>query len=72
MLLVPADTPVTRPVADPTVATPGVPELQVPPDGAPVNVVVSPSHMSSVPLMPVGSAFTVTVLVREQPVAVTV
>jgi hypothetical protein len=66
--LVPAETPVTRPVLF-TVATAGVAEIQgfeaagVP---EPVNCVVDPVQTMSVPVI-VGNAFTVTVEVELHP-----
>ncbi len=68
MFTVPALWPVTTPLAEPTVATEVLPELHVPPVGAPVRVDVVPSHVDNEPLMPVGSALTVTVRVRRHPV----
>jgi hypothetical protein len=60
MLDVPPATPVTTPVVDTTVAIVVVPLVQVPPLVASVNVVVSPWQTLVVPLMAVGSGFTVT------------
>ena len=66
--LVPAATPVTKPVAD-TVATAGVADTHGVTAAAvpePVNCVVAPTHAVKVPVI-VGSAFTVTVAVIIQP-----
>ena len=68
MTLVPAATPVTRPVAL-TVATPGVAETQGVVTAAvadPVSWVVAPTQTVSVPVI-VGRALTVTVAVVLQP-----
>lgn len=54
----PAATPETIPVADPTVATDGVPLLHVPPPAS-LNVVVDPTQTVSVPAMVAGSGLTV-------------
>lgn len=56
----PPDTPVTIPEEDPTVATPVLLLLQVPPPVASESVEVSARNMLVVPLIVAGSAFTVT------------
>ena len=63
---VPADTPVTIPVTDPTVAIPDDPELHVPPAIVLSSVVVSPTHTLMVPVIAGGEVFTVTVFVMMQ------
>ena len=68
MTLVPAATPVTRPVAL-TVATPGVAETQGVVTAAvadPVSCVVAPTQTVSVPVI-VGRALTVTIAVLVHP-----
>lgn len=59
--VVPGDTAVTFPVVDPIVATPGVPDFHVPPDGVSVITVVSPTHNRVSPTIGPGTGFTVTV-----------
>ena len=51
MVDVPADTPVTMPLAEPIVATAGVLLLHVPPVVMLERVVVAPIHVVSVPVM---------------------
>ena len=51
MVEVPADTPVTMPLAEPIVATAGVLLLQVPPVVVLERVVVAPMHVVSVPVI---------------------
>lgn len=61
MLAVPANTPVTVPVEEPTVATAGVPLDHVP-DGVPsASVVDKPTHATAVPVIAAGSGLTVTI-----------
>ena len=77
MEAVPADTPVTTPDAEPTVATPVLPEVHVPPAVASLSVVVSPAQTTAVPVIADGSGLTVTVTWAElvqlnAPVPVTV
>ena len=55
MLAVPTDTPVTFPLAS-TVATVGVPLLQVPPVMLSLNVIVEPAHTEVGPLILPASA----------------
>ena len=64
-IAVPSDTPVTMPVLLPTEATPSADELQVPPDGVLLNVVVAPIHTLRVPVISEGIAFTVTIAVSN-------
>jgi hypothetical protein len=60
---VPAATADNKPVADPTVATPVVLLLQVPPAGLLLNELVLPAHIVVDPEMEVGVGLTVTVTV---------
>src|SRR5579872_552735 len=48
MVTVPAATPVTTPLDEPTVATPGLPLLHTPPGVASVNVMVPNTHKTLV------------------------
>jgi hypothetical protein len=66
ILVLPAATPVTMPVA-PTVAIDVLWLLHVPPP-VPVNVVVVPTHVVATPPMAAGSGLTVRIPVRRQPV----
>ena len=59
----PTATPVTTPVAEPTVAIDGFALTQLPPADALVSVVLVPTHTFSPPEVAPGSGFTVTVLV---------
>ena len=69
IIAVPADPPVTTPVVEPTDAVAEALLDQAPPDGVPVNVVVSVPQITLVPVMGPGFALTVTVWVAgEQPV----
>ena len=63
----PDDTPVTIPVADPTVAMVVLPLLHLPPPAS-VRVVVWPTHTLVSPVMGNGNGFTVSVTVAEHPV----
>ena len=65
---VPADTPVTIPVEEPTVATPKVLLIQRPPGVLLLRVVVLPTHTVVEPLIADGAAVTVTTVVAIQPV----
>ena len=60
--------PVTVPEAVPTLAKPVAVLLHVPPVGVLVRVRVPPRHAAGVPLIAVGSAFTVAVTLALQPV----
>ena len=65
MIAVPPDTPVTRPVVEPTVATVVRLLLQVPPPG-PYNAVTDPVHIVPVPpAIAPGRGFTVTTAEEE-------
>lgn len=66
MVVVPAVTPVTTPLAA-IVATAVVLLLHVPPAGVPVSAVDDPSHTVSVPSIGFGSGVTVTIVVLLQP-----
>ena len=61
---VPAITPVTNPVALPTLTAPA-PALHTPPLTLSFNVVVNPAHTLSVPVITVGLGFTVMVAVAN-------
>jgi hypothetical protein len=71
MVTVPAETPVTRPVAE-TVATDGLLVLHVPPGVALVSKVEELTHTDELPMMGamVLEEVTVTVFVAEQPATV--
>ena len=62
MAHVPAETPVTNPVEEPTVAIAGLLLLQVPPGVALLNAEVPPTVVVVMPAMVTGTAFTVTLL----------
>jgi len=62
MFVAPIDMPVANPDADPILATPGLLLVHVPPEGAPANVVVEPTHISVIPLI-VGALNTLTLVV---------
>jgi hypothetical protein len=66
MVAVPADTPVTIPVDEPTVATRSLLLIHVPPDIALLKVVVNPVQTPLVPVMAGG--LIETVAVAKQPV----
>lgn len=67
MLAVPADTPQTTPVEEPTVTVAEL-LLHVPPGVPSVSVVHVPTHMLKVPDIADGLGFTVTGVVVKQPV----
>lgn len=67
MSAVPAATPVTMPVPDPTVAVAVLPLVHVPPDGEELNVVVAPSHTVAVPVIAPAALLTVTACAAKQP-----
>ena len=69
MFVVPAATPLTRPVPSPTVATEVLLLVHKPPDVASDNDVVNPAQTASVPLITAGSGFTVTIVELAQVVA---
>ncbi len=60
IVAMPAATPVTIPVPEPTPAIPGTPESQVPPGVASVSKVVEPKHTLRLPLIAPGEDVTVT------------
>jgi hypothetical protein len=62
MIVVPAATPVTTPVPEPTVATVVVPLLHLPPKVVSLNVVVNPTQTCDVPVMGPGPAKIVTLI----------
>lgn len=64
---VPTATPVTMPLAEPTLATLPLLLLHAPLVGVELSVLVDPSQIVRVPVMPVGVEITVTVLFAEQP-----
>ena len=66
MVDVPADTPITRPVDEPIVATGVMLLLQVPPVVASLSKVVAPTHTLAVPVIAGGPEVTVTVVVDIQ------
>jgi hypothetical protein len=63
MFNTPDATPVTTPVAEPTVARVVLPLIQVPPLVASDSVITLPTHTVLLPVTEVGGAFTVTTLV---------
>jgi len=69
---VPGDTPVTTPVADPTVATAGPALLHVPPGTGSPSVSAAPTQRLPAPVIAVGTELTVTTAVTRQPVPVIV
>jgi hypothetical protein len=69
MVAVPADAPaVTSPVDAPTVAIAVLLLVHVPVVGVLASVVVCPTHTDAVPVIAVGEASTVTMVLIEQPV----
>jgi hypothetical protein len=68
MLQVPAPTVENIPVPTPIEATPGQAQLQVPPPGELVYVVVEPAHKFMVPPIADGAPFTMATAVTIQPV----
>ena len=67
IVTMPSVMPVTVPVDEPIVATPGLLLLQTPPEVASVNVVVIPTHTLVVPPIAAGFGLTVTVVVTKDP-----
>lgn len=67
ILSVPAETPVTVPVPEPTDARAGLLLLHVPPEGEELSVVLPPTHTDDAPDMADGVASTVTGCVEKQP-----
>ena len=69
-MAVPKDMPVTTPLANPTVATAGLPLVHVPPADVLLSVVVAPKQTNGVP--EIGATVTTeTVAVTKQPVGKT-
>jgi hypothetical protein len=68
IVVAPAATPVTIPVAAPTVPLATVLLVQVPPDAVSVNAIVAPTHTPAAPEITDGIEFTVTVFAIAQPV----
>ena len=66
MAALPGATPLTMPDADPTVAMPPLPELQLPPPGS-LRTVVAPVQTIATPVIGDGVVFTVSVIVAAQP-----
>ena len=67
ILDVPAVTPETMPEPEPTVATPALLLVQVPPEGDEFKVVVAPVHTDIVPVMVDGVVLTVRAAIATQP-----
>ena len=72
MVAVPAETPVTAPEEEPTVAIPVEPEDHVPPEVASVKDIVDPTQTLVLPEIAEGVGFTLTETVVElvQPILV--
>ena len=68
MLTLPPATPVTIPLAEPTVAIIVLLLVHVPPVGVELNVIVAPGHTVPGPVIVLGSAFTVIGVTMKQPV----
>ena len=68
MVAVPGDIPATIPVAEPTPTVRS--ELLHTPPPVPYNVVVKPTQTLAIPIIGVGDAYTVTILVTVHPVSV--
>ena len=68
IVAVPAKTPVTKPLPEPTVATVVVPLLHVPPVVASLKLVVKPAQTFKVPVIAEGNGLTVKIAVVIQPV----
>lgn len=68
---VPAETPLIMPLVLPMRATEVLPLIQVPPMVMSVRVAVEPSHITGVPDIAAGTAFTVMTVVVRQPVGST-
>jgi hypothetical protein len=62
----PGGSPVTIPVAEPTVATPGLLLLHIPPDVASLKGKDEPAHTDVGPVIDAGGGLTVTVVVAMQ------
>ena len=65
---VPRDTPVTIPVDGSMVATPVLPDVQVPPVTVSLSPDVAPRQTNGLPVITTGAVATVTVTVERQPV----
>lgn len=65
---VPADTPVTTPVEEPTVATEGLPDDHTPPPGELAKAMLDPTHTWVGPVIAAGIGSTVTLIVAKHPV----
>ena len=63
----PANTPVTTPLTDPTVACAGVPIVHVPVVGLDDKVLETPVHNTKTPVIALGNALTVIPVVAIQP-----
>lgn len=70
MVAVPIELPVTSPVLLPTVATPTVPLVHVPPVVALLSVVIEPTHTVAVPVMAAGAPIIQTLYVAKQPLLI--
>ena len=69
MFDVPDAMPVTMPEPEPTVATPVLALVQVPPEGDELNVVLAPVHTDTVPVIAAGVVLTVTGAIAKHPPA---
>lgn len=67
MIAVPALTPLTMPVPEPTVAIAVLLLLHAPPVIVSLSVVVAPTHAVADPVIVGGNAFTVTAFIALQP-----
>ncbi len=67
MVALPAATPETIPVAEPTVAIEVLLLVHVPPEVALFSVTEAPTHVAIVPVMADGNGVTVTVVVTDPP-----
>lgn len=68
IVVIPEVTPVTTPVNDPAVATPGVPEVHTPPPVASLKIVFEPIHTTGVPVITPGEVSTLNDRTTKQPV----
>jgi hypothetical protein len=68
MTVVPDETPVTTPLAEPIVAIDGEPEVHTPPPGELLRLIDDPTQTVEGPVITVGVGFTVMVMEVEQPV----
>lgn len=67
MFALPAATPDTMPDPEPTVATPVLLLVHVPPDGEELSVVLAPVHTEAVPDIAPGVVLTVTEAMAKHP-----